>query len=296
MQRVVSSRFVIEALRTEEEAKMLHHLPSLRAAAMSAKQTVQVVAPPEPPTGAGTVSGAFLAYFPSGAPAGVAGSGVAAGGAAGKPAAAAARPPNTRFSVYRRNTAVQTRQQLMLVGHTVRPRRRATPRRLLATQRALLPAHALHPCDRARPQEAVDYVGTNFGGDAAAAAPCQYALGVVDAAAGTVSFVPVAGAKVLRMDATVRGLDYGAPEWQQDEAAETPAGRAAARKRLDDSAFPVRLAVLRCCGGRALRCVALTPRAAAHPATAQRSPRRSGGGRRRGCRRRAWWRRTRCQP
>jgi hypothetical protein len=201
------------------------------AAMAAAKQTVQVVAPPEPPAGNGAVSGAFLAYFPSGAPAGV-GGGAAAGGAA-----ASARPPNTRFSVYRRNTAAQARQQLMLVGHTVR--RRLAVAHAPATAAALALAFLLTPSLPRAAQEAVDYVGTNFGGDAAAAAPCQYALGVVDAAAGTLTFVPLAGAKVLRMDASVRGLDYGAPEWQQDDAAETPAGRAAARKRLDDSASRV---------------------------------------------------------
>ncbi len=78
---------------------------------MSSKQTLSVVAPP-PLAGEGAVNGPFLAYFPSGAPEGV------AGGAA--PPAAAAAP---RFSVYRRNTAAAARQQqLMLVGHTVRQR------------------------------------------------------------------------------------------------------------------------------------------------------------------------------
>lgn len=88
-------------------------------------------------------------------------------------------------------------------------------------------------------QEAVDYVGTNFSGEGAAAPPCQYAVALVDEAAGTVSFVPVAGGRVLRLDATVRGMDYGPPPWTADEAEDTPAGRAAARRRLDDSALPL---------------------------------------------------------
>ncbi len=82
---------------------------------MSSKQTL-VVAPPPPLAGEGAVNGPFLAYFPSGAP-----EGVAADAGAAPPAAAAA----PRFSVYRRNTAAAAaaaRQQLMLVGHTVRER------------------------------------------------------------------------------------------------------------------------------------------------------------------------------
>jgi hypothetical protein len=83
----------------------------------------------------------------------------------------------------------------------------------------------------------VDYVGTNFSGEGAVAPPCTYAVALVDEAAGTISFVPVAGGRVLRLDAQVRGMDYGPPPWTADAAADTAAGRAAARRRLDECAW-----------------------------------------------------------
>ena len=83
----------------------------------------------------------------------------------------------------------------------------------------------------------MDYVGTNFSGEGAVAPPCTYAVALVDEAAGTVSFVPVAGGRIIRLDAQVRGMDYGPPPWTADAAADTAAGRAAARRRLDECAW-----------------------------------------------------------
>eukprot|EP00899_Mesostigma_viride_P003121 jgi/Mesvir1/1280/Mv07885-RA.1 len=56
----------------------------------------------------------------------------------------------------------------------------------------------------------VDYVARNFGPDsgASASAPCHYALGIVDRNSGTVRMIPIAGDRVMRMNARVRGLEY----------------------------------------------------------------------------------------
>jgi len=135
----------------------------------------------------------------------------------------------------------------------------------------------------------VSYEGSNFEGEGATAPPCEYALALVDEAAGTVSFVPLAGGRVLRLDAKVAGVDYGPPAWTADGEEDTPAGRAAARRRLDDCASPSRRR-------SPLRTLFSILRLALTGRPAQRSRRRSGGARRRGCRRSAPWLRRRCLP
>lgn len=131
--------------------------------------------------------------------------------------------------------------------------------------------------------EDVDYEGGTAG---AAPPPCAYALGCVDAGRGTLTLFPLAGGAVLRLDARVRGLEYAAPESEAPPA--DAAAKAAARKRLDESASltaPPRTEPSR-----------LTPARRDQP-----SPPPSGTGSRRGWRRRAWWlprrfpRRRRCR-
>ena len=62
---------------------------------------------------------------------------------------------------------------------------------------------------------------------------CQYALATVDEEAGTVCFHPVSSRRVLRLEARVQGVDYGAPAWEPVD--DTPEARARARAQLDDA-------------------------------------------------------------
>eukprot|EP00850_Spirogloea_muscicola_P010074 SM000058S18504 [mRNA] locus=s58:194614:197149:- [translate_table: standard] len=57
--------------------------------------------------------------------------------------------------------------------------------------------------------DGVDYVGSNFRGDAAQWQPCQLALAAFDAQRRTLDLLPLAGDKVMRMEPRVRGVDYG---------------------------------------------------------------------------------------
>eukprot|EP00850_Spirogloea_muscicola_P006476 SM000030S11485 [mRNA] locus=s30:866108:868591:- [translate_table: standard] len=82
--------------------------------------------------------------------------------------------------------------------------------------------------------DGVDYVGSNFRGDAAQWQPCQLALAAFDAQRRTLDLLPLAGDKVMRMEPRVRGVDYGDRALDdvgpQDEAeAEAEANEAATR-------------------------------------------------------------------
>ena len=57
---------------------------------------------------------------------------------------------------------------------------------------------------------------------------------MVDGETGRVAFQPLAGKRILRLDAQVDGVDYGAPAWQAAE--DTPETRADARTLLDNGA------------------------------------------------------------
>ena len=76
--------------------------------------------------------------------------------------------------------------------------------------------------------------GANTGGENASLAPCQYAAAVVDEDDGTVTFFPVTGRRVLRLEPRVDGVEYGAPAWEPVD--ETVEGRAKARTELDKGA------------------------------------------------------------
>ncbi|KAL4179717.1 hypothetical protein AMTRI_Chr13g88690 [Amborella trichopoda] len=54
----------------------------------------------------------------------------------------------------------------------------------------------------------VDFVGTNYTGEAAVSQSCSYALGVLDKEKQILTVVPIAGDKVFRMEPRVRGLQY----------------------------------------------------------------------------------------
>ena len=87
---------------------------------------------------------------------------------------------------------------------------------------------------RATAQESVTLTGANTGGENASLAPCQYAVAVVDEEDGTVTFFPVTGRRVLRLEPRVDGVEYGAPAWEPVD--ETVEGRAKARTELDNGA------------------------------------------------------------
>jgi hypothetical protein len=87
-------------------------------------------------------------------------------------------------------------------------------------------------------QESVTLTGSNTGGENASLAPCQYAVAVVDEEGGAVTFFPITGRRVLRLEPRVDGVDYGAPAWEP--ADDTVEGRAKARTELDNGAFACR--------------------------------------------------------
>ncbi|KAM3308936.1 DNA-directed RNA polymerase I subunit rpa49 [Capsicum chacoense] len=53
----------------------------------------------------------------------------------------------------------------------------------------------------------VDFVGTNYSGEAASAQLCTYSLGVFDKGTRTLNIVPIAANKILRLEPRVRGSD-----------------------------------------------------------------------------------------
>lgn len=59
-------------------------------------------------------------------------------------------------------------------------------------------------------QDRMDYVGTTVGGEYSGPQPCQYAVGVYDRESGKLQLVPLQNGRVLRMEARLHGLDYGA--------------------------------------------------------------------------------------
>ncbi|OMO66591.1 RNA polymerase I associated factor, A49-like protein [Corchorus olitorius] len=53
----------------------------------------------------------------------------------------------------------------------------------------------------------VDFVGSSYRGEAAAAQLCRYSLGVLDKESGTLKIVPIASNKIFRLEPRVRGLE-----------------------------------------------------------------------------------------
>uniref|UniRef100_A0A5B6YW05 Putative DNA-directed RNA polymerase I subunit rpa49 n=1 Tax=Davidia involucrata TaxID=16924 RepID=A0A5B6YW05_DAVIN len=58
----------------------------------------------------------------------------------------------------------------------------------------------------------VDFVGTNYSGEAAAAQVCTYALGVLDKQTQTLKIVPIASNKIFRLEPRVGGSDLSENE------------------------------------------------------------------------------------
>lgn len=56
----------------------------------------------------------------------------------------------------------------------------------------------------------MDYVGTTVGGEYSGPQPCQYAVGVYDQETGKLQLHPLQSGRILRMEARLHGLDYGA--------------------------------------------------------------------------------------
>ena len=83
-------------------------------------------------------------------------------------------------------------------------------------------------------QKSVTLTGANTGGENPSQTLCKYAVAVVDEEGGQVTFLPVAGSRVLRLEPRVDGVEYGAPAWEPAE--ETVEGRAKARTELDNGA------------------------------------------------------------
>ncbi|CAM6126401.1 unnamed protein product [Calypogeia fissa] len=95
-------------------------------------------------------------------------------------------------------------------------------------------------------QEDVDFVGSNYVGEAAGWQPCDYLLGVFDKEKGSLKLMSLAGEKVFRMEPRVRGLDYGrvideeAPEEEGDTLE-----RSRIKKRMLTEAFGTQRSRLR---------------------------------------------------
>ncbi|KAI8536064.1 hypothetical protein RHMOL_Rhmol10G0226900 [Rhododendron molle] len=63
----------------------------------------------------------------------------------------------------------------------------------------------------------VDFVGTNYSGEATAPQLCTYALGVLDKQLQTLKIVPIASNKIFRLEPRVRGLELSVKEPSKEE-------------------------------------------------------------------------------
>lgn len=66
----------------------------------------------------------------------------------------------------------------------------------------------------------VDFVGTNYSGEAAAPQLCTYALGVLDKESQTLKIVPIASNKIFRLEPRVGGPDLSVKEPSKEEETE----------------------------------------------------------------------------
>lgn len=90
----------------------------------------------------------------------------------------------------------------------------------------------------ATPKEAsVDFVGTNYSGENSQWQPCNYLMGVFDKETSTLKLVPISGAKIFRLEARVRGLEYGATNAEEEMAEELTAEDRQKRHQLLTATF-----------------------------------------------------------
>lgn len=75
----------------------------------------------------------------------------------------------------------------------------------------------------------VDFVGTNYSGEATAGQQCRYAVGVFDKEAQTLKIVPVACDKIFRLEPKVRGLESADKEPESSVKEEVSARQKADR-------------------------------------------------------------------
>ncbi|KAI8544635.1 hypothetical protein RHMOL_Rhmol08G0311900 [Rhododendron molle] len=79
----------------------------------------------------------------------------------------------------------------------------------------------------------VDFVGTNYSGEATAPQLCTYALGVLDKQLQTLKIVPIASNKIFRLEPRVGGLDLSVKEPSKEEELATQK-KFEKREALDD--------------------------------------------------------------
>ncbi|KAG5537932.1 hypothetical protein RHGRI_025130 [Rhododendron griersonianum] len=79
----------------------------------------------------------------------------------------------------------------------------------------------------------VDFVGTNYSGEATAPQLCTYALGVLDKQLQTLKIVPIASNKIFRLEPRVGGLDLSVKEPSKEEEL-TTLKKFEKREALDD--------------------------------------------------------------
>ncbi|WMV34079.1 hypothetical protein MTR67_027464 [Solanum verrucosum] len=74
----------------------------------------------------------------------------------------------------------------------------------------------------------VDFVGTNYSGEATSAQLCTYSLGILDKETQTLKIVPIAANKIIRLEPRVRGLEV-----QETEDPDTAKQEITAEERND---------------------------------------------------------------
>ncbi|BBG98826.1 DNA-binding protein [Prunus dulcis] len=78
----------------------------------------------------------------------------------------------------------------------------------------------------------VDFVGTNYTGEATTGQSCNFALGVLDKATQTLKILPVASNKIFRLQPMVRGYNYSAKE-PESSVKEQLTGEEKAEKQME---------------------------------------------------------------
>ncbi|KAL6285429.1 hypothetical protein ACE6H2_009819 [Prunus campanulata] len=78
----------------------------------------------------------------------------------------------------------------------------------------------------------VDFVGTNYTGEATTGQSCNFALGVLDKATQTLKILPVASNKIFRLQPMVRGCNYSAKE-PESSVKEQLTGEEKAEKQME---------------------------------------------------------------
>ncbi|PSS18082.1 DNA-directed RNA polymerase I subunit rpa49 like [Actinidia chinensis var. chinensis] len=85
----------------------------------------------------------------------------------------------------------------------------------------------------------VDFVGTNYSGEATAPQLCTYALGVLDKQSQTLKIVPIASNKIFRLEPRVGGSDLSNKETSKEEpiAEEEPTAEKRKADKIRDLTF-----------------------------------------------------------